>query len=303
MALLRRDWIAGTMLLVTGFLLLGTRLFPDLVPVVPLLLGLALLAFFFVTRAPGALVVGSVIVGIGIGVLVVRGTEPNVGGAGFLVSLAAGFLLAWLLALIFNVRSLRAWPLVPGIVLLVLGGAVYTGNFGRDLLAFAFDWWPVLLVVTGAYLLLQARLRARREVDEETVAVPAIPRSEVGARTDDEEREDEAWAERERRAARERERAARERDEEAERPFDIPREPPPIEDPDQPPAIGQPDLAPAIEQEDQPPAIEPLRPPPHPLPPGRQGPPIYPAPPSSHSIADANGGQVGGDRPGSVESV
>lgn len=160
------------MLLVVGFLLLGQRLFPDLVPIVPLALGLALLGIFLVSRSVGALMNGSVTVGVGVGVLVVTSGTSDFGAAGFLVSVAGGFYLAWILGLIFDVPTVRWWPVVPGSLVLALGAVVYTAQMGEPLLRFAVDWWPGLLVVMGGYLLLRARLRSRADADEETSAVP-----------------------------------------------------------------------------------------------------------------------------------
>ncbi len=172
MGRLSRDWVAGVMLLVVGLLLLGDRLFPDLVPIVPLALGLALLGVFLLGRSAGALVNGSVTVGIGVGVLVVKGGNPDFGAAGFIVSVAGGFYLAWVLGLVFEIPSVRWWPVVPGSLLLAIGAVVYTAKMGASLLQLAVDWWPGLLVAMGVYLLLHQRLRARLAADDETSAVP-----------------------------------------------------------------------------------------------------------------------------------
>src|SRR4051794_9341300 len=122
------------MLVVAGLFILGNRLFPDLLPVMPLIVGLLLLALFFLTRSAWSAVAGSVLVGVGIGVLVVKGSDPDVGTGGFFVSLAGGFFLAWILGLMFNIRSLRWWPLVPGFLLLVLGAVVTSGHMGKDVI-------------------------------------------------------------------------------------------------------------------------------------------------------------------------
>ncbi|MEA2623179.1 MAG: hypothetical protein QOH61_2089 [Chloroflexota bacterium] len=169
------------MLVVVGLLLLGDRLFPDLVPVVPLALGLALLAAFLVGRSVGALVNGSVTVGVGVGVLVVTGGGSDFGAAGFLVSVAGGFYLCWVLGLIFDVPAVRWWPVVPGSLFLAAGAVVYTAGLGAPLLRFAVDWWPALLVGMGGYLLLHARLRNRAAVDDETSTVPTGVASSVGS--------------------------------------------------------------------------------------------------------------------------
>ena len=172
MGRLNRDWVAGVMLLVVGLLRLGDSLFPDLVPIVPLALGLGLLGVFLVGRSVGALVNGSVTVGIGVGVLVARNGNQDFGAAGFIVSLAGGFYLIWLLGLIFEIQAVRWWPVVPGSLLLAIGAVVYTAKMGASLLQLAVDWWPGLLVAMGIYLLLHQRLLARLAADDETSAVP-----------------------------------------------------------------------------------------------------------------------------------
>ncbi len=65
---INRDWVTGATLVVVGLLLLGNRLFPDLVPLVPLIVGLGLLGLFLLTRTVGSLTAGGVITGVGVGV-------------------------------------------------------------------------------------------------------------------------------------------------------------------------------------------------------------------------------------------
>jgi hypothetical protein len=178
---LNRDWVAGVILVTVGLLLLGQRLVPALVPIVPLLPGLALLGMFLITRSVGALVNGCVLVGVGVGVLVVTNGTSDFGAAGFLVALAGGFYLIWILGLLFDVKSVRWWPVVPGSLLLALGAVVYTAKMGDPLLRFAVDWWPGLLIIVGAYMLLHARLRSRADVDEETSTVPVGTPSAAGS--------------------------------------------------------------------------------------------------------------------------
>ena len=171
---LNRDWIAGAMLLLIGFVLLGNRLFPDLVSSVPLIIGLALLGLFLLTRSLGALVAGGVVTGLGVGILVATRGSPDFGAAGFLISLAGGFYLVWILGLLFERREVRWWPVVPGSLLLAAGAVVYALGWGEPLLQVAVDWWPVLPILMGAFLLLSARLRARSDEEDDTSAVPAV---------------------------------------------------------------------------------------------------------------------------------
>jgi hypothetical protein len=237
MGKLNRDWVAGTLLIVAGLLLIGQHNFPDLVPFIPLVAGLVILAFFLLTRSVGALIAGSLIVGIGIGVLVVRGSDANAGAAGFLASLAGGFFLAWILGLLFNIHDVRWWPLLVGFVLLVVSGLVYSAGLGADVTTIAADWWPALLLAMGAYLLFHAHRRNEAEARESGES--------GGTRTEDE-------------------------------------------------AHALDTDASSIEADEVDPNIDID---------ARQASAGYPVRASTHSLADATGGQVGGDRPGGVESL
>jgi hypothetical protein len=260
--ILHRDWIAGTMLVVAGLFILGNRLFPDLLPVLPLIIGLLFLGLFFLTRSAAAAVSGSVLVGVGIGVLVVKGSDPDVGTGGFLISLAGGFFLAWILGLMFNIRSLRWWPLVPGFLLLAIGAIVTSGHMGKDVINAAADWWPVLLVLMGAFLLYRAR--SHGHVSDETTAVPVVVHDGVARPVQVNENEEHAHEAHEERDSHD--------DEE------------PEEDGD---SLLQSDDGADDATSEHPTEI----------------PTVYPLRASTHSLADATGGQVGGDRPGSVESL
>ena len=173
------------MLLLVGFERLGNRLFPDLVTIVPLLVGLGLLGLFFLTRSLGPLVAGGVISGLGLGILVATRGSPDFGAAGFLISLAGGFYLvldprpdvraarsslvarrAGKRAACRRRRGLRGRPwraVAPRRGRLVAGGA------DRD----------------GLYLLLSARFHARFAEDDETSQVPATPGSNASPRPPD----------------------------------------------------------------------------------------------------------------------
>ena len=262
MGILHRDWIAGTMLVVAGLFILGNRLFPDLLPLLPLLIGLLLLGLFFLTRSAAAVVAGSVLVGVGIGVLVVKGSDPDIGTGGFLISLAGGFFLAWILGVLFNIRSLRLWPLLPGFALLVIGAVVTSGHMGRDVLNLAADWWPLLLVLMGVFLLYRARSHHR--VSDETTAIPVPAQDGVAGPVEDVGHDERAHDAHERHDS----------------------------DDDRAADDGEDTLIHTDENADDATAELPTT-----------IPTAYPLRASTHTLADATGGQVGGDRPGSVESL
>lgn len=156
---LDREWISGVLILVVGLVVLGERLVPDLVPVLPLAAGIVVLGVFFVLRTPGVLVTGSVLTGVGLGVLVARGSSQTLATPGFVASIGAGFLLAWVLGLLLGVRAVRTWPLIPGIGLLALAALLYVLDIGPEVLRLTARWWPLALVVIGALLMLGARQR------------------------------------------------------------------------------------------------------------------------------------------------
>lgn len=180
MGRLSRDWVAGGILLIVGGFLLALEHFPDVAFIIPLFIGLALLGAFLALRSPGLLTAGSVITGVGVGILTGAQGSPDFGGAGVLVSIGGGFLLLSLLGALFEVPSVRAWPLAPGFALVALGAVIYAAGSGRQMLDLATRWWPALLVAMGLYLLLAARLRlplyagrdARDAVSDETRTGP-----------------------------------------------------------------------------------------------------------------------------------
>jgi len=159
MGRLDRDRVAGGMLLIVGGFLLAVEHVPDLAVIIPLLIGLGLLGLFLVVRMPGLLAAGSVITGIGVGILAGAQGGADFGGAGILVSIGGGFLLLSLLGALFEVPSMRAWPLVPGFALVAVGAVIYAAGAGQQVLDLATAWWPVVLLAMGLYLLFAARMR------------------------------------------------------------------------------------------------------------------------------------------------
>lgn len=159
MVRLSRDWVAGGILLIVGGFLLALEHLPDLAFLIPLLIGLGLLGAFLLLHMPALLTSGSVITGVGVGILTGAQGSPDFGGAGVLVSVGGGFLLLSLLGTLFEVPSVRAWPLAPGVALVAVGVVIYAAGLGAEMLELATRWWPAVLLVMGIYLLLAARLR------------------------------------------------------------------------------------------------------------------------------------------------
>ncbi|MBZ5589577.1 MAG: DUF5668 domain-containing protein [Acidobacteriia bacterium] len=145
--------VVGGVLLVTRFALVGTA------PAWLLGLGVGLALIAIVGSSYGALVGGMILLGLGSGMLLGdRGVGGLPNGSWILLGLGAGFVGIWVLALILKLRR-HWWPLVPGVVLLAVGGARFYRHFALippEVMVAVRTWWPALLVVAGAWILIRA---------------------------------------------------------------------------------------------------------------------------------------------------
>jgi len=147
--------------------------------VIPLVVGLLVLLLFLVRRSPAALVIGGALTGAGIGVLVDReGTQ--LAGIAFLACVAAGFGVAWIIALLLRVPGLRLWPAVAAAVCGALVAAVAVTGYGEEVRRLAVGWWPTAVIGLGVLLLVGARAGRRRHgPDDDTRPVPIVAAPEV----------------------------------------------------------------------------------------------------------------------------
>ncbi len=112
------------------------------------LVGGAFLAGYFFKREFGLLIPACLVLGIGMGRL---GRDSFLADYNsVLIGLGGGFLAITMFALLYE-RRFYSWPLIPGsaLILLTLLGA------GRLVPIFR-DYWPLLLVVAGAAILIGA---------------------------------------------------------------------------------------------------------------------------------------------------
>jgi hypothetical protein len=150
----------GLVLLAVGGVLLATRFFPlDWTPALVLGLGLAFAIMAILQRSQGALVVGMLLLGLGAGMALGRSGVLGIPASNWvLLSLAASCFAVFLLGVLLR-TSRHWWPLVPGLVLLVAGGAQYASRlafFPPAVEAAVRTWWPAALVLAGAFLLFKA---------------------------------------------------------------------------------------------------------------------------------------------------
>lgn len=152
-------FLALLLIAVGGVLLAARWVHIDLTPALLLGIGLAFAVLAAVQRSAGALVAGMLLLGAGAGIALGRRALLGVPASNWLLlSLGAAFLGIYLLALLLRIGR-HWWPLVPGVALLLLGGAQYASRV--DLVppgaqAFLQTWWPAGLVLLGAILLMRA---------------------------------------------------------------------------------------------------------------------------------------------------
>jgi hypothetical protein len=158
----REQMLLGLLLVAIGAVVAYANFAPNSGEAVILVIGLIVLAFFAITRWDWAMIWGSIQTGAGVGVLLVADAPNGDSGGLFLVSLGAGFLAVSVLSAVLRYADHRVWPLIPGGILVVLGGAQLIG--AQDILDLIFTYgWPVALVGAGAILIGRALLAARRE--------------------------------------------------------------------------------------------------------------------------------------------
>ncbi len=161
MARARKSNLAlGVILLVVGGVLLVTRFVPmESAPAWLLGLGAGLALIGILATSYGALVAGMILLGLGAGMVLGDHEVANVrAGTWIVFGLGAGFVGIYVLTLILKMRS-HWWPLVPGLILLAVGGARYVRHFAfisPQLEMAVRTWWPAALVAIGIWLLVRA---------------------------------------------------------------------------------------------------------------------------------------------------
>ena len=154
----------GAILIGIGVLTaLASRAGPELQgPIVVGGIGVGFLIAYFASRLYGLAIPGSLLIGIGAGIALAEALvlEPDAGTAGaglILGGIGAGFVLVYILDALYTHAS-NWWPLIPGLILLVLGAILYAAGSAPALL----QWWPALLVALGIWAIYRGWRRARR---------------------------------------------------------------------------------------------------------------------------------------------
>lgn len=152
----RSRLITGVMLILFGLALFGLQYIGDLGDSIILLgAGLLFVAGYLYSRTYLLLVLGCIVVGLGIGSLGERSVW--IWSEYSKIGLGIGFILIYLIDLLYRRRS-HWWPLIPGVVLILLG----LRSWGKAWRFLVSDGWPLILVIIGVLVLLGAVGRKRK---------------------------------------------------------------------------------------------------------------------------------------------
>lgn len=159
---MKSNVFTGISLIVVGLALYGLQyLEADTRPLALTAVGGLLIASYFGSRSGLSLTLGCVLAGLGVGLF----GEPR----WFIlhefteISLAIGFLMIYVIRLIYEKRS-HWWPLVPTLILLLLGFQKFR-SFRQFI--FSSKGWPILLVIIGGLIVLGALGRGKAKPDKE----------------------------------------------------------------------------------------------------------------------------------------
>ncbi len=158
----RNRWIAGVALVAIGLIALIANFVesPSLGMLIVPTLGLIFTLWGIAVRQIGLVIPGGILSGIGLGVYLMDGPFSHLAGeaeAGiFLLAFSLGwFLISGLSAYVCG--RVLLWPLIPGGILAVIGGALLVGGTALVVLEWVGKLWPLALIAAGAYLVLRRR--------------------------------------------------------------------------------------------------------------------------------------------------
>ncbi len=162
----RRDpMVIGVILIAVGAIaLLGqvVQLPSSLGSWIVLVIGLAFLGAAVGTRKYGFLVPGGIMTGLGAGIIVSEAltfpTDEAMGGA-VTLGLGVGFLAIWVIGSLLRFEANHWWPLIPGGILALVGGALLIGGRAIDLL----NYWGAVVIVIGLIVIWRAVIEGRRQ--------------------------------------------------------------------------------------------------------------------------------------------
>lgn len=151
--------IGGFVLTLIGAVALVAQLFPDFSRYLPAALGVGLLLVFAFSRWYLALVGGSILTGLGTGLIIARLIGTDADGPGAVLGLAAGFIGIWLISSLMGMKERHWWPLIPGGILLLVGSGLVVELAGSRVA----DWFvPAVVLLIGIVIMALGFFGVRR---------------------------------------------------------------------------------------------------------------------------------------------
>lgn len=122
-------------------------------------LGAIFMIWGILAREGGLMIPGGIISGIGWGSYLIAGPYAvdsglDEGGL-FMIIFGLGFMSITLFSLIFA-RQTHWWALIPGGIISGIGATIMFGGVFLDALEFLGNFWPVILILIGIYVIFQA---------------------------------------------------------------------------------------------------------------------------------------------------
>ena len=166
--------VAGLILIAVGVVVLFGSWFPLRGAWLFLGLGVAFLVARVMTGRPGYAVPAGVLLGFGSFIWFTETGQLSGAAAGgsFFIFLGLGFLAAYAIA----ARPASAWPVLPGLVLIGFGVIIQATTLGAPLGQFWWlaQYWPLALVLVGAWLLVRSRVPESARTPVTLVGASAI---------------------------------------------------------------------------------------------------------------------------------
>ncbi len=128
--------------------------------IVPML-GLIFLAWGLFSRRFEFIIPGCILSGIGFSILLsieILKLQETVAGGVVILGLALGFVAITFISTFISPHR-HFWALIPGAVLGVVGVLLLIGGDAMKLLTILGQFWPVILVAIGVYVLIQPKKR------------------------------------------------------------------------------------------------------------------------------------------------
>ncbi|NDJ35061.1 MAG: hypothetical protein GYB64_10375 [Chloroflexi bacterium] len=123
--------------------------------------GLVMMVLGIVRRSSGWMIPGGILLGVALGIIAMENqaalpllAEANEGGI-FLLAFALGWGSITVATLFFGEET-HWWPLIPGGIMALIGGALLAGEAGEQFLQVVGNLWPVVLIIIGAGILFGA---------------------------------------------------------------------------------------------------------------------------------------------------